>query len=840
MHLPVEGGIINRGRTYIGIIHLGDCLPKNRAGIFTVIFFFNRSIIRKPARFRAPAGRQDQKIPKMTILGILFLAGGIFVVSSLSLNTARGITDSAEKRWVTIGLRWIFPALLLAAAFWISSSHPDAAERFLASPANAALVFAVYCLFAAATVKRSGGKTSPGNGSRRPRNQRAAKLILFPTALAAGAVVIQVIGNQNDAIFAGLLGVAAVFSLPLLKFGGDPLAFYAACLPYLAFGLSHVLSQVMVEGDSSIWHYPVFEFIARSFAAGNFLPPWLPQSGGIRTGLFHINLFFGLPQKAAGYFIYSLFPIPIPVLYKFQYLLGIIILSLGWWLALKKITGNRYAAYFGTLMVTLGGTGFTFHQEQAVSTAYLFPWFIWCLLKLKESPRWLLPAAAVAGLGLSTHYPHIQLISLLLAAGALAAAGRFRPVAALTSGGRLILPSLVLAFLAIAPAIYIARHSPELASELRGMDVAQRPADLREYLQLQTGASSASPGYLRQYLLPEWSKTGEERPVVDVQDRCAFFVGRAGLLLAGAGLILAFPKSLTAGLAAVIFSLLSLGINSPIPLPGYLFQLGVPFFDVFRQWVHFFPMINFSLSLLAALAIARLVAAAGERFRRAAGIAIAVLVFLQVADTAYYGHKYLSLFPVPAETHDLREEFSERGEHSISSVFQYRDRFHLVRACGERAIPESPFLAEKVLNLEPEDAFNPGNVCLALRRDAEVSAVTRIPREALPAGVSVFGEETSRIDLRIGFNGLRGDVALDRPGLLVTPMNIGLRPRGGVNGERKPVWPVNAALTGVLLDEGSHRLELRVGHDIYLVLFLLQWLLFGSLAVFFIKTNKPG
>ncbi len=786
--------------------------------------------------FNRYSDRVDPRV--ITIINILFLSGGVLLLAG-GLYLAAGRSSRPGTALLAFG---VFPVLLLAAAFLASSASVEAAERFLAVPANVLLVGAGYCLLTAPVLlllRRRAGGNIPDRREGRPC--RSVRSLCLPILISVLAVALQTLfptASETRVIFALLLGAAALASLRALENVSNPAAFLLACLPYLAFGTAWILSPEMVEGDSAWLQYPTFEFVARSFAGGRFLPPWLPQSSGIRIGLLNINVPFDLPHKAFTYFLYSLFPLPLPTVYKLQYLLGVMTFSLGWWLVLLRITRNRPAAYFGLLMITLAGTGITFHQEQVVATAYLLPWFILALMSTEKHPLWLIPAAVIFGLGLAFHYPQIQAASFALVALTLALAGFWHPVRAMNAGKRYLLPALALAFIATGPALYVWSQSPRMASGLRGMDIDDRPRDFGEYLHLQRGASSASPVYYYQYFAPRWEKAGGEMPPIDVRDRCAFFVGRAGLILAVTGLILGLPKTGAAGVLVVIFSLLSIGINSPVPFPRYFFQLRLPFFDVFRQWVHFFPMINYSLSLLAAVGVSRLTKIGGRTFRRVSIVVISAAIFLQVYDSAIYGLRYLAFFPGQELPGDLREQFFQADEISATSLFQYRERFHLNLICGELAIPEKAFIARNILNLEPGQVFRPDLVCRHLAGNPGISAVIKIPEEQFPLGISGYGEVPEIIELRAGFSGAGGAFAAGRPGLVVTPLNRGLEPRALLNGRKVPVWTVNAALTGVPVPEGEHRLELTVNHDLYLVFFLLQWMIFLSLATAFLNIKE--
>lgn len=630
-------------------------------------------------------------------------------------------------------------------------------------------------------------------------------------------------------------GSAAALAVYFLDGPQSRTGFLLACLPYLLV-VFHFLLTDRLDGDSWRSHFPKFNYICDAISSGCYFPPWFPSSGGIRLGYFHINFNQTLPNRAIGYLLYLTLPLSTVAAYKLQYIFGVLLMGLGWWLVLREITVRKTSALVGTLMILMGGTGITFHQEHALATASLVPWFTLALLRTRRSPIYIFPAAIVFGLGLSAHYPQIQFISMGLISAVLLL---FRVVRI-----RHLRPGKVrhwaavvfLLILAALPAIHVYRASEILASDERRSYETFRARTYPDYLRLHRATFSAAPLYFRQYLFPRWGKVPSDPYPIDIRDRCAFFVGRIGLLLAFLGLILAFRKALPVLVLLILFSGLALGMYGPIP--KVLHTIRFPMIDVFRQWVHFFPMVNYCLAALAAISVDRLLNLTRTWQPKRAGGAAAAVIFLLVFDLAAYDARYLGLLWEKTVPGDMREDFY-RPVTAETGVFQYKNRLQLYRRCGNAAIPPEAFLTTAILNTGEAGEPEIEEICRLLSRN-RVEAVVSIPAKTLnrffPEGIE--GIIRSPAESFPDYGGLRVEASAGEPALLVTPLNFDLEPIAYVNGKITEAFRVNGALTAVLLEKGRHQVYFRIPRDSYRVLVAIQWGLYLLAAGYFLRYRK--
>ncbi len=630
------------------------------------------------------------------------------------------------------------------------------------------------------------------------------------------------------------LAIAAVAIIFLRVWGrkGRAIPYPLTWIPYLLSVLPFVLTAELPVGDSHTYYYPAFESFLGAVREGTFFPRWLAANGGVRIGFFHINLISTLPGRVFAYYLLSLLPLSAAVIYKIQYLAGVLLMGFGWWLALKQLTRCSLAAYLGTLMVIMGGTGITFHQEQVLGVTAYVPWFIYSLLKISDDHRYVFPAAILFGLGLTAYYPQINFLSMLLA---LAAIGipfcrSIRHWRWWTGPGALLF--LILAGL---PSLYILHHSSEFTSSIRTERAVYFPENYSEYLRLNRagGTTSALPTYFWQYLDPV-VQSADIAGYGEMPDRCGFFVGRVALLFALFGVLLKPRTALPwLGLLAA-FSGLTLGINCVIPIPKLLFSIRFPTFSLFRQWLHFFPLVNFSLSALAAIGLAGIVRLCRGRGRTIYLLTIILPLFLAVAELSAYDRKYVSEFRDGEHPGNMEENFFTRTDYAGVHWFQYKNRHRLYHTCPE-AIPVESFLTADTVSVPGGEERELDEICALIAGggtgtviDTPLAGIFRPDRP--PARGTVTTAVTPRgLDIRVSSPG---------PALLVTPLNYDLGARPVLDGEEARRIRINGALSGILVPEGGHQVEFIIPRDIYWPLVWIQWILCLLAAVFFLRGKQ--
>lgn len=595
--------------------------------------------------------------------------------------------------------------------------------------------------------------------------------------------------------------------------------------------LPFVLTAELPVGDSHTYYYPAFESFLGAAREGTFFPRWLAANGGVRIGFFHINLISTLPGRVFAYYLLSLLPLSAAVIYKVQYLAGVLLIGFGWWLALKQLTRSSLAAYLGTVMVIMGGTGITFHQEQVLGVTAYFPWFIYSLLKIRDDHRYVYPAAILFGLGLTAYYPQINFFSMLLA---LAAMGIpfFRSIRHWRWWTGPV--AFLFLFLASLPSLYILHHNSKFTSSIRTERAVYFPENYSEYLRLNRagGTTSALPTYFWQYLDPV-VQSADIAGYGEMPDRCGFFVGRVALLFALLGVLFKPRTALPWLMLLAAFSGLTLGINCVITIPKLLFSIRFPTFSLFRQWLHFFPLVNFSLSALAAIGLAGIVRLCRGRGRAIYLLMIILPLSLEVAELSAYDQKYVSEFRDSEHPGSMEENFFIRTDYAGVHWFQYRNRHRLYHTCPE-AIPVESFLTAYTVTVPGGEERELDEICALIAGGGTGPVIDRRINGGFNPGEGIgrsaaFSTVTSR--------GLNVRLSTPSAALLVTPLNYDLGARAFLDGEEITPVRINGALTGIPVEAGEHRVNFIIPGDIYWPLVWIQWLLYLMIAIFLIRMN---
>ena len=602
-------------------------------------------------------------------------------------------------------------------------------------------------------------------------------------------------GYAGQFLPAAAAGAVALAALPLMDARKPLKSFLLACLPFALVNILYLFSPYFYPGDTFNYHYPVFQHTASHFQTNSELSGYFPVSGGLRAAAYHINLFPFSPFRLLGIGL-SAAQMPAMSAYKLQVFVGMLVTALGWWLLLLKATGDVRAAFFGLLAFLPGGATFTLHQEQVLMTMHIAPWFVLCLLMMKEHPVCGPLALVLFCSGLSAHYPQIQVIALpLCALAVLVFCGRkqLKPalLSARSAGASVWIAALLASALALLPMLYVSKQIKLMASPLREATSLQIN-NLDDYVRLNTmQQSSKTPGELLNYL-----RSSPTSP-----DSFAFSSGRPALLAAALALFV-WPGGLVAAGLAAVFLALVLGINTPIP--EILFRLHAPFFPLFRQWYHFFPFANLALSLCAALGFKFLL----ERFAArpsALKFAAAALIFLQAADSAGLALKYENLTRV-REIPPVMETFvfERHNVFGPAQIMQYASRKKLGEASAD-GIPQGPNGYSTLIFSENGGA---GLEQMLWARQQKITApVLDITEARLKA-------EDPQVSLKRLGNGLV-QARLATRQLMVVPFNYDMGWIAENNTGQQTVYRANGALCAFFATGGVNRLSLRPQADGY-------------------------
>lgn len=631
-------------------------------------------------------------------------------------------------------------------------------------------------------------------------------------------------GKLYLSLLGGIIGAGAfglISSRPCLK------NYLLVSLPLVFVTFEFVASDTIPMGDSYYYHFPFFQFVAESIASGFWIPTWLPIEGGVDISYYHINNFPFLPSRLAGYTIFAIFPVAAATAYKMQLVIGVLFCAWGWYAVVSEITGSEHAAFWGAICIMLGGTGVTFHQEQVIATTHLLPWFTLCLLKMRTRAAWILPATALFSLGLSTHYPQIQTISMGLVAVAILSWHRPRPSGAYQKV-KSYLPLLPLLFIMGAlPSLNLWYHSSELAGAKRGMDHL-RPTSYDEYAMMMGSQSCGAQGwYFGQYLFPEFYENTERI------DANGLFVGRITLLLALIAIVARPAAAIPITLLLVIFSELTMGDNSHLALPRLLYEIKFPFIDVFRQWYHFFPLINFTLSLLAAIGLCKIIAISKIHHKSYLRYAIITLTIINITDLTYNDLSYLNVIGNSPQPPNVQSRLTEKINYD-TSLFQYKDRFNLIKECSD-AIPTSAFTTTDYI-------ITPGGPD-AERKLACVNYKNNITvvNHADASTINAVTPHTAGVETTIYPWGTTYKTNAPSESLLTTPVNYSLKTKAFVDGQAAPTRRVNSTLNGIMLTKGEHEICVKKENYIYSTIVSAQWALYLfagiSIALLLLRDN---
>ena len=480
------------------------------------------------------------------------------------------------------------------------------------------------------------------------------------------------------------------------------------------------------------------------------------------------------------------------------------------------------------------------------------PWFVLAMLKLRDSPLYLIAAAILFGLGVAEVYPHLNFFILGTAGLGLVIHQR-KCLIGLVARHRLhVVVAILLMGLAVLPFCYVAYHLPNLRSFVRPTVIQAQTLDEYMALNREQGYSSAPASYFLQYVEP-WFLVGDDDVWGTGDDRCALFVGRPCLLLALLALVQSPKRALPVAAYGLIGMMLTMGINAPINLPKWLFLLHFPAIGGYRQWYQFHPMLTVALAALAALGAAGAMnpLTAPSPWRNLVRKGVLVLLPLAILDLVLYclicGVTYCqplsnvdfgkgtdqrpSKEPLPTYCQPLPDLVlgSEKmrlisGNH-LPSQFMYKNRFDLNAGVGSGTLVNGPLLTNIVaVNndgcSEELDTLRDNLVSRKQFVTVVNGPLDVLQRNFIPLTAARFLENCT--DWTLGPSGIEIHCDAPSPAFLLTPMNYDLKPIAYLDGEKAQILRANGAMAGVVVPTGKHTVVLRVGHDWYTVFLAIQ------------------
>lgn len=369
------------------------------------------------------------------------------------------------------------------------------------------------------------------------------------------------------------------------------------------------LGKITFFHDAFSIDLPLFYFVTDSIHRG-VVPFWLPIiDAGLPLYLFINNFCLLSVNKIAAYLVVPLLrnldTIKIVQLYNAQLLLGFFIYNVGLYFLCRKIFRYKETALICFMVSLFSGmsVGY-FASPQALGTIFWVPWILLFGLKALDgfkkanSRKYFLLAVLFMGLSFSDHYPHLYLIYLVSFFIFYTLYNRKKVLYFLKGNARTIIIALVLFFLLILPSIYVIHHLDDFCSAKRvtmssmGFNLSDLESQWDCFLNLPTLINFILPlggaGFLSSY------NTQAKNVAVDI---FPFYIGIIPLILSIIGII--YNRSRYKYIF-LLTTILMLFFSAKI-FGGYKFLFLLPFFKMFRQYLHYSPFFIFGLIILSGM-----------------------------------------------------------------------------------------------------------------------------------------------------------------------------------------------------------------------------------------------
>ncbi|MCK7521165.1 MAG: hypothetical protein MZV64_27510 [Ignavibacteriales bacterium] len=208
------------------------------------------------------------------------------------------------------------------------------------------------------------------------------------------------------------------------------------------------------------------------------------------------------------------------------------------------------------------------------------------------------------------------------------------------------------------------------------------------------GYCSASFDYLKQYIAP--SNKLEKGSKASIEDKQSFYVGRIGVLFVLLSALFCFRRVKGLLFALIFFILLALGINGPMAY--ILFKANFPFIDSFRQYFHFFILINSCMALMGAVFADKLIEYLKTKPKILYLAVLIPLFYLHLVDLSLYGINYYRNYTVsnldPNIIHkfefspEIQKQFNQENrsfyktnDEFLTTLLHYKDRLYIRYLC---------------------------------------------------------------------------------------------------------------------------------------------------------------
>jgi hypothetical protein len=341
--------------------------------------------------------------------------------------------------------------------------------------------------------------------------------------------------------------------------------------------------------DSLHYHFNSFEYLSKILRKTDSLPALFPAEGGVPIELSSMS--FGLTSihKFLGFIFYDFLGEPY-FTWKISFIAGISLYCVGIFLIAHMYTNKIYFSIALAVLASFVGIGNSFHQEQVLYTAVLWPFIYLLIHKNLFSPDKLSIIILMAVLGLISfvHFPQIQIAFILFTLFVLwdkeKISAFYREV---RRSWALMIIALLSTSLFTLKFIFMRDTIVYPLRIAEGVGIV--PNSIKNFLELNQ--SQASSGASQCKKLSQCFQDIFLIPSSNIDDLVSLYIGPLLLVLL---LVVLFFK-IRIALVLTIATLLYLGpADTWWGYPQLILQF---IFLEFRQWYHFFPILFFFLFL---------------------------------------------------------------------------------------------------------------------------------------------------------------------------------------------------------------------------------------------------
>ncbi len=347
--------------------------------------------------------------------------------------------------------------------------------------------------------------------------------------------------------------------------------------------------------DSLHYHFASFNFIANFIYQYKSFPIIYPEEGGVDIGLSIMSFGILMPQHIIGYVFSGFFSNFL--IYKISFLMGIYFYSLGIYYLFKKIYTPHIAAKC-SLLSAIFGIGLSFHQEQVIYTVIFYPW-LYLFLKTYSEDQDNLKVVIILGYILGsltyTHQPQIHIFGIMII---IFLSFNFKQYFKNFSIKSNLILLIVIIFFSY-PTIYFLNNVDQIFYPIRHAKGVVDVLNYDDYIKLNSIDAST--------LFHNISKINDVLKIIilgksNIDDHLSLYIGIPLFILIALSFIILIKYNLKKFInyivAITILIILGTGNNLFNFHTKILFEYLPLIFGTFRQWYHFFPLINFILIIL--------------------------------------------------------------------------------------------------------------------------------------------------------------------------------------------------------------------------------------------------